>query len=125
MVVCPYCGSEAQYVPTSSHLYGGRDYGPVWDCRKCDAYVGCNKSTGEPHGTLADKTLRYWRRYAHAVFDPFWQRGDVSRTAAYRALAVCLNLPVDRVHIGMFDKAMCRMVVKICSCATWWKVIHG
>lgn len=124
MVVCSYCGRDALYSLTSSHLYGGRDYGPVWDCRKCDAYVGCNKRTGEPHGTLADKALRYWRRYAHEVFDPSWKCGKITRTEAYNTLTAILGLPNACVHIGLFDEEMCRRVAKVCSHSAWWSLGH-
>ena len=120
---CSYCGCKAIFVPTSCHLYGGRDYGPVWDCRACDAYVGVNGLTGLPHGTLANKELRYWRKLAHAMFDPLWQKKKhgVSRHAAYQHLARFLGVPEGVTHIGMFDVVLCKSVVRLCSNPQWYR----
>lgn len=124
-VVCPYCGKAARHLANSSPVYGGTDYGPVWVCWPCDAWVGCHKGgTGTtPLGRLADKELRRAKVAAHAAFDPLWRakmrregcsQGE-ARSAAYRWLSEQLGLPRKETHIGMFDVAMCARVVAACA----------
>lgn len=113
MVICPYCGETAEFV-SSAEVYGGRDYGYIYLCRPCDAYVGCHGNSTEPLGTLANAELRGWRNRAHAAFDAAWKTGGMQRTDAYIWLADQLEMPDETCHIGMFDTATCKRVIKIC-----------
>jgi hypothetical protein len=125
-LLCPYCNRAAKFVSTSGHIYG-RDYGPVWDCRKCDAYVGCHPD-GSPKGTLANFSRREARKAAHALFDPLWQNWQLvypdakrqssrmrqtMRTRAYEWLANALGMQADVTHIAMFDEAQCARAVEL------------
>lgn len=112
-VNCPYCGRQAQYV--DSKVVYGRSYGMIYLCRKCDAYVGVHKGTDNPLGRLANKELRYWKMAAHAAFDPLWQSGRMKRNDAYAWLAEQMGLMPEGTHIGMFDVAQCKTVIKICN----------
>jgi hypothetical protein len=67
-VTCNYCGRPAKFCAKSDHLYS-RDYGPVWHCGGCKAWVGCHPN-GRPLGGLATATLRNARMTAHNAFDP-------------------------------------------------------
>ena len=82
-VYCDYCGRQAEYV--DSKVIYGKSYGMMYLCRNCMAYVGVHKGTDKPLGRLANAELRYWKKRAHAVFDPLWQRGRFRghRNAAY------------------------------------------
>lgn len=108
-VYCDYCGREAEYVDSKVI------YGKIYLCRNCMAYVGVHKGTDKPLGRLANAELRYWKKRAHAVFDPLWQRGRFRghRNAAYGWLAQKMGLPVEQTHIGMFDVAQCRKAINI------------
>ena len=115
-VICPYCGSKASLVD-SSVVYA-RSYGKLWLCDghpKCDARVGCHRSTGMPLGTLANASLRDARKKAHAMLDPFWKRAWVDRQMLYGQLAIALDISTEECHIAMFDEAMCAKVVEICE----------
>lgn len=122
-VLCPYCGHEAVLVggdviyPHRPDLAGQR----FWQCAPCDAYVGCHKPNRkmghdgtQPLGRLADAELRKAKRDAHAVFDPIWKEGGLSRRQAYAWLAGGLGIAVADCHIGEFDVAACRAVVALC-----------
>jgi len=120
-ITCPYCGVQAVFYATSRHLYGGVDLGSVYACMPCGAWVGVNKQTGLPHGTLANRELRQWRSKAHRVFDPLWKRSGKSRawqfgkrTALYKWLARELGRLEVETHIGMFDVETCKQVIKLC-----------
>ena len=48
--ICPYCKNETNHVH-SSEIYGSQyDYGMMYRCVPCNAYVGCH--TGEPEKAL-------------------------------------------------------------------------
>lgn len=98
-------------------------------CEPCDASVGCHgrgntvrQGTVEvisdgtlPMGRLANAELRKAKQHAHAVFDPIWREHGTSRRDAYRWLAKQLGIPFEQAHIGEFDVATCRRVVKLCA----------
>lgn len=113
-VICPYCGERAEFV--DSKIVYGKSYGKIYLCRKCLAYVGVHKGTDKPLGRLANAELRYWKKAAHAAFDPVWKYGRFRgyRNAAYGWLAGRMGLPVEETHIGMFDVAQCKKAIQIC-----------
>ena len=120
-LVCPYCQMPAELALASDHLYG-RDFGPVWECRPCEAWVGVHPGTTKPLGTLANAKLRKARRRAHEAFDPLWQaqlrRKPIQRWEArrnwYQWLSHKLNIPFDDCHIGMMGIEDCQRVVTEC-----------
>lgn len=114
-VHCDYCGRQAEYV--DSKIIYGKSYGMVYLCRNCMAYVGVHKGTDKPLGRLANAQLRYWKKQAHAAFDPLWKSGRFRgyRNAAYAWLADKMELPVEETHIGMFDVDQCKRAVRICN----------
>jgi len=67
------------------------------------------------HGTPALKgsPLAAARVAAHNAFDPLWQSGKMTRSAAYSELARRLGIPKHRAHMQMFDIATCQRVVAL------------
>jgi len=112
-VICPYCGQQAKYV--DSKVVYGRSYGMIYLCKDCDAYVGVHKGTDKPKGRLADKELRNWKMAAHEAFDPLWKSKRMKRDQAYKWLAERMGISYKKAHIGMFDVAKCKEVIKICE----------
>ena len=119
-VNCDYCGQAAHFRPNSQFLYK-RDYGPVYYCHGCLAWVGCHKGTRNALGRLANAELRQAKKDAHAAFDPLWQAKikytgcskSRARHAGYKWLANELGIRYKDCHIGMFDVDQCRRVVEI------------
>lgn len=115
-VTCPYCDREASLVggdivyPHRPDLAEKRFY----LCRSCDAYVGCHPGTDIPLGFLADARLRRAKHATHAVFDPLWRSGLMTRKAAYSWLARCLGIPKEECHIGWFDLEQCNAAQQLC-----------
>lgn len=120
---CPYCDADAVLHTSSARFYNGRDFGPVWACVPCAAWVGVHQGTRTPLGRLANKELRTAKIRAHAAFDVLWQMKQVAtqcskgkaRGAAYKWLAEQLGIDAGDCHIGMFDVEQCRRVVAICE----------
>lgn len=123
--ICPYCQQPATLYENSSILYASRkDYGPMWACLPCSAWVGVHPGPKRtPLGRLADKELREAKIKAHAAFDPLWRRkmerdgvsyGD-ARRAAYQWLAGQMTLEATETNIGMFNVKQCQRVVAVCA----------
>ena len=122
---CPYCGGVAKLFETSERFYHGTDFGPVWACVPCGAWVGCHRNSKKfaPLGRLATAELRTAKIGAHTAFDRLWKskmrrdgcsKGE-ARSAGYRWLAEQLGIDPKDCHIGMMDVDQCRRVVTVCS----------
>ena len=124
MKKCRYCQQPAALVRAGSSSYPyGRDYGPMWVCAPCGAWVGCHPGTEKPLGDLANAELRALKIRAHAAFDPLWKgkmrRDQCSKTKARRAgykwLAQQLGIDVKKCHIGYMSIEECRRVIEVCE----------
>lgn len=124
MKPCRYCQQPAVLAHFHNAAYPYRsDYGPVWTCTPCLAWVGCHPGTDKPLGGLANAELRAAKQAAHAAFDPIWhsklQLSQCSkrkvRNASYAWLAIQLGLPTKQCHIGFMSLEECRKVVEVCS----------
>ena len=126
LVICPYCEQRAIFLRSSAEVYQGRDFGPIYICRGCAAWVGCHHGTTNPLGRLANKELRTWKMAVHRVFDPIWQRRWESKRAVdptytrgmarggrYKKLGQLLGIPKTDCHIGMFDVETCKRAIAI------------
>lgn len=114
---CPYCNNPSKKV-TGADIYPHRQ--DLWDiviyeCKPCDARVGCHKGTDKPLGRLADAELRKAKSAAHAAFDPIWKLNVRTRNGAYQWLAKKLGIRPKDCHIGMFDVETCHRVIQICE----------
>jgi len=117
-IFCPYCEKEAKLVcgkilyPHRPDLY----HKFFWDCRQCDAYVGCHENSADhkPYGIMANPPLREAKQNAHATFDPVWKNGKMKRKDAYKWLSKKLEIDYENCHIGMFNIEMCNKVISVC-----------
>lgn len=112
-IACPYCGEQAPL--THSREVYGRDYGWLYLCRPCNAYVGCHKGTTKAKGSPANRALREARKATHRRFDPIWRVEGMHRKSAYKWLADALGIDGKDCHIGMFDVDTCNRAIKICT----------
>lgn len=131
-LTCPTHNIPARYRKSSAHAYGGRDFGPIWECPdpKCDAQCGCHPD-GSPLGTLATKALRQLRMRAHDRFDQLWKPWEAQQLAypeedhvigklrgamrgrAYAWLAEQMGTSKDECHIGAMDEAQIARVIAV------------
>lgn len=123
--ICPYCGRPPVLV--SSHVKYGDDFGLIYLCHPCDAWVGVHKGTHLSLGRLANADLREAKKLAHLYFDKIAKTGLINqiwpkiipntsnRSKAYLWLSEQMNIPVEFCHIGMFDIDECYQVVDICQ----------
>ena len=110
IVTCQYCNNPSKLVigkelyPHRPDLYSLK----FWQCKPCNAYVGCHKDSNRPKGSLANKPTREARKRAHAAFDPLWKSGQMKRGEAYKWLSEKLG---KQIHIGESDVEMCNKVI--------------
>jgi hypothetical protein len=121
--LCPYCGAPSQ-LTTGRTIYPHRPdlaEKKFYECRPCEAYVGCHPGTDRPLGRLANAELRRWKQRVHAAFDPHWRHSHepYARSRAYRRLADDLGIPASECHTGMFDVERCRAALT--AIASWEK----
>ena len=123
--ICPYCSKETELVP-SAEIYGPDmpDFGFLYLCRPCFAYVGCHKGSTEALGRIANTELRQMKKMAHAAFDPIWKHPMFAmtgytkleaRTGCYLWLSIMMGLDINDTHIGYFDVEQCKTVIHICE----------
>lgn len=107
--VCPYCKAKSVLI-NSIEVYG-KDYGMMWRCKPCDAYVGCHKGTNDALGRLANKELRVLKMEAHKYFDLIWKNKNLTRSDAYKWLSEKLSIEPEYTHIGMFSEKTLKDVI--------------
>jgi uncharacterized protein DUF3268 len=58
--ICPYCGCKP--VLENSKVVYGKDYGLIYHCRPCKAWVGVHRNSVRALGRLANEELRHWKK---------------------------------------------------------------
>jgi hypothetical protein len=123
---CPYCAQLSVFIASSEEAYYGRDYGPLYICRPCKAWVGCHPGTKVPLGSLANVTLRHLRISVKSLFDPLWVNAETmyesgppaalrraARDRAYSWLAEQLGIPMEECYVGLFTEPMCERAIQV------------
>ncbi len=93
---------------------------PFWKCDTCDGFVGCHHKTKNrtcPLGVIADKKMRNARKHIHAILDPLWKSGGMSRKRIYARLSKALGREYHTGEIRSIDEArkVYRLVQEIAS----------
>lgn len=82
-------------------------YGIRFDCDDPNCDIMCwDGDTSTP----ADLPTRVARQQAHKALDTLWS-SQHGRYNVYSALAMHMDLPTSRCHIGMFNKDQCKEVI--------------
>ena len=113
-VTCDYCGKPAWFI--SSGTISRIDFGMIWYCPDCRAWVGVHKGTDRPLGRLADTRLRRLKKAAHRALDGLLRGKEPStKKAIYEWLAGEMSIPLDKCYISMLDADQCEQLIKICK----------
>lgn len=89
---------------------------PFWKCDTCRNYVGCHHKTGNPTrplGCIPNAALRKARQQIHALIDPAWQSGRVTRKGLYRHLTEATGRKYHTANIRTIEEA--REVYRLAS----------
>ena len=122
VVVCHYCCQACDWHESSKFIYG-TDYGSIWVCPRCDAWVGCVGGGKKALGTPANEEDRALRQEAHATLDPLWRRvakrdeipESFARRRAYKWLSEVMGISPTNCHIGMMHGPQLRRVIAMCT----------
>lgn len=97
-IYCAECGKEVQARLThGDEIYPRRKdlkELPFWKCDTCGNSVGCHHKTNTPTrplGIIPSKALKRQRRLIHAMMDPIWQSGEITRKQLYSKLSQALG----------------------------------
>jgi len=96
--ICPICHATPTVTQTR--------YGPRRSC--CGLWAWGD-------APLVDAETHEARRAAHEAFDPIWESGHMTRSAAYALLADRLGLEPDECHMKQMDAVTARRVVEIAT----------
>ena len=92
---------------------------PFWKCDDCLNYVGCHHKTEnrtQPLGVIPTKDLMKARRHIHALIDPIFQSGKMTRKQIYKNLSDGLGWKYHTAKIKSIEEA--RQVYKIAKTLT-------
>jgi len=109
---CCACGGEVEARLTN----GGEIYPhrsdlfslPFWKCDNCGNFVGCHHKTKDrtrPLGCIPTQEIKNARKHIHALIDPIWESGKMTRKSLYCELAVTLGREYHTADIRTIDEA--------------------
>lgn len=88
---------------------------PFWKCDTCGNFVGCHhktKNRTDPLGCIPSPEIKNARIHIHALLDPIWQSGKMTRKDVYLDIAKTLGRKsYHTANIRTLDEA--RQVYKI------------
>lgn len=91
---------------------------PFWKCDTCGNYVGCHHKTPQPTkpmGCIATPEILNARKKIHALLDPLWKSGKISRGSAYRYVTHRIGYEYHNGEIRSVEEArtIYRIVAKL------------
>lgn len=93
-IFCCCCGHDVEARLTDGQeLYAHRPdlwALPFWLCDTCGNFVGCHYKTNDrtrPLGNIPTPELKEARKHLHALIDPIWQSGRMTRRDLYAAIS--------------------------------------
>jgi len=81
---------------------------PFWRCDTCKNYVGCHhksKNRTHPLGCIPTREIMEARKRIHALIDPLWQSGKMSRRGIYKAISDAVGWKYHTAKIRNMDEA--------------------
>jgi hypothetical protein len=81
---------------------------PFWKCDTCGNFVGCHHKTEDrtrPLGCIPTPELKDARQKIHALIDPLWQGGTITRKALYAQLTKALGRQYHTAELRSLDEA--------------------
>lgn len=67
---------------------------PFWQCPACQNFVGCHHKTKDktrPLGVIATQAIKDLRKQIHAILDPIWKEGLMSRAKVYAEMSASIG----------------------------------
>lgn len=91
---------------------------PFWKCDACNNFVGCHhqtKNRTHPLGCIPSPEIKNARKKIHALIDPVWQSGRMTRRDLYQAISADVGWKYHTAAIRSIEeaRAVWRASVKI------------
>lgn len=111
-IYCCECATDVDAVLTNGakvypHRPDLRDL-PFWMCQGCKSFVGCHHKTKDrtrPLGCIPSEDVKDARKWIHALIDPAWQSGAISRRSLYAALGAAIGREYHTADIRSVEEA--------------------
>ena len=84
---------------------------PFWRCDACSNYVGCHHKTANrtnPLGNIPTPAIRKARKHIHAILDPIWKSGVISRNELYQRISDHMGFGYHTAQLRTIEE--CRQV---------------
>lgn len=81
---------------------------PFWRCDNCKNYVGCHhksKNRTHPLGCIPTPEIKEARKKIHAIIDPMWKSGAMTRKDVYEAISKAVGWKYHTAKIRTIDEA--------------------
>lgn len=81
---------------------------PFWMCDYCGNSVGCHHKTSKPTtplGCIPTPEIKKARSHIHALLDPIWQSGKISRSKLYRLVSDKVGWKYHTAKIRSIEEA--------------------
>jgi hypothetical protein len=81
---------------------------PFWKCDVCRNSVGCHHKTQnrtQPLGVIPTAELKAARQHIHALIDPIWKGGRMTRRQVYARLTLILGRQYHTAELRTLDEA--------------------
>lgn len=112
VIHCCACGGNVNARLTDgSEIYPHRPdlYAlPFWRCDNCRNFVGCHHKTQQrtrPLGCIPTQEMKGVRMRIHALIDPLWKSGAISRRAIYSVLTEVLGREYHTGELRTMEEA--------------------
>jgi len=112
-IYCCACGGDVKARLTDgretySHRKDLADL-PFWKCDTCKNFVGCHHKMATnpttPLGIIATQEIKNARKHIHALLDPMWQNGKLTRGKIYKILTGHLGWKYHTAQIKSIEEA--------------------
>ncbi len=111
-IYCCACrGKVAARLTTGREVYPHRPdlhALPFWRHDACGCFVGCHHKTADrtrPLGCIPTPELKEARRHIHALLDPIWQGGRMTRSAIYSAISAEVGWKYHTASLRSIEEA--------------------
>ncbi|AUG88373.1 hypothetical protein PQC39_gp009 [Vibrio phage Vp_R1] len=110
-IFCCECGTEVvARLTNGKEVYPHREdlfNLPFWKC-DCGNFVGCHYKTDNPTkplGCIPNPEIKKARGHIHALLDPIWESGKITRTGLYKRLSDKLGYKYHTAEIKCIVEA--------------------
>jgi len=81
---------------------------PFWKCDTCGNFVGCHHKTNNrtaPLGCIPTAEIKNARKHIHALIDPMYKSGQITRTKLYERLSDAVGWKYHTAKIRTIEEA--------------------